>query len=139
MRSLRSLAAAPVFAFAVILSVGLGLGLNVTLLALVRGVLLRPLGVPDSDRLYSLYLSDAKRPRLGPFPYPIHTLLRESNSPASNVIGFVEFQEPVITDGSAELVTGEFITPNYFDSLRVDAVLGRAITPADDISGDSRR
>jgi predicted permease len=123
----------------VILSIGLGLGLNVTLLALVRGVLLRPLGVAESDRLYSLYLSDARRPRLGPFPYPVHTVLRESNGPVSNVVGFVEFQEPVIIDGSAELVTGEFITPNYFESLGVRAVLGRAITPSDDRSADSRR
>jgi predicted permease len=128
-----------VFALAVVLSIGLGLGLNVTLLAIVRGVLLRPLAVSESGRLFSIYLSDARRPRLGPFPYPVYDLLRQSSGPLSDVIGFVEFEEPVLIDGSAELVTGEFITPTYFDSLQVGTVLGRTITSSDDHSSDSRR
>jgi predicted permease len=133
------LQSAPVFALAVVLSIGVGLGLNVTLLAIVRGVLLRPLAVSEPERLFSIYLSDVRRPRPGPFPYPVYDILRQSSGPLSDVFGFVEFQEPVLINGFAEFVTGEFITPTYFDSLRVPAVFGRTIASSDDRSSDSRR
>src|SRR5689334_15087086 len=56
---LRSLARAPGFAIAVILTLGLGIGANTAIFSAVRGVLLRPLPHRDGDRLMYLKQSVA--------------------------------------------------------------------------------
>ena len=48
---LRSLARAPGFTVAVVLTLGLGIGANTAIFSAVRGVLLRPLPHQDGDRL----------------------------------------------------------------------------------------
>jgi len=55
----RFLAAHPGFAAVVILTLGLAIGVNSTLFSVVNGVLLRPLGYAEPDRLTGLWESNA--------------------------------------------------------------------------------
>jgi putative ABC transport system permease protein len=52
---MRTLTRTPGFAVTAILVMALGIGANVTMFTIVRGVLLRPLPYPDSDRLTMVY------------------------------------------------------------------------------------
>ena len=54
-RAFRSIWKAPLFSAAVIATLALAAGLSTTGLALVNGVLLRPLPFPDSDRIATLW------------------------------------------------------------------------------------
>ncbi|MBP7550355.1 MAG: hypothetical protein KA761_08740, partial [Gemmatimonadaceae bacterium] len=56
---LRSLARAPGFTVAVVLTLGLGIGANTAIFSAVRGVLLRPLPHQEGDRLVYLRQSVA--------------------------------------------------------------------------------
>ena len=54
-RALRSLAAAPAFTLAAILSLAIGIGANTAIFSIVDGLLLRPLPYQDSERLVILW------------------------------------------------------------------------------------
>jgi len=54
-RALRSLAAAPAFTLAAVLSLAIGIGANTAIFSIVDGLLLRPLPYSDADRLTILW------------------------------------------------------------------------------------
>src|SRR6478609_11382113 len=56
---LRSLARAPGFTIAVVLTLGLGIGANTAIFSVVRGVMLKPLPHHEGDRL--MYLRQSTR------------------------------------------------------------------------------
>jgi len=53
--TLRMLARAPGFVAVVVLTLAVGIGANTAIFSVVRGVLLRPLPFPDSDRIVRIY------------------------------------------------------------------------------------
>src|SRR5215831_296690 len=53
--TLRMLARAPVFVAVVVLTLAIGIGANTAIFSVVRGVLLRPLPFPGSDRIVRIY------------------------------------------------------------------------------------
>ncbi len=65
----RTLSRTPGFAVVAILITALGTGASVALFTVVRGVLLRPLPFPDSDRLLTLYERSTPAAGGGDFPH----------------------------------------------------------------------
>ena len=65
----RTLSRTPGFAVVAILITALGTGESVALFTVVRGILLRPLPFPDSDRLLTLYERSTPAAGGGDFPY----------------------------------------------------------------------
>src|SRR6202023_2001503 len=51
----RALWKAPGLSLAVVVTLGLGCGLNTAIFSVVYGILLRPLALPQPDRLYSVW------------------------------------------------------------------------------------
>ena len=58
----RSMRRSPSFSLVVILTLTLGIGVNTAIFSVVRGVLLKPLPYPDSERLVWLGKAQARRP-----------------------------------------------------------------------------
>ena len=58
--SIRTLARTPGFSIIAILVMALGIGSAVALFTVVHSVLLKPLPLPDADRLVRLYEADTK-------------------------------------------------------------------------------
>jgi len=132
---MRTLAKRPGFTIAAVLTLALGIGANTAVFSFVNALFLRPLDVPQPDRMVRLYGAPPKGDAFDTFSYPNYRDIRDRSqvftalaahqaTPVSIASGS---EEPQI--GNAELVTG-----NYFVVMGTQAAQGRAILPADDIS-----
>lgn len=66
----RQLLKRPLLTIAISLSLALGIGANSAVFSIVDAVLFRPIPVPNSARLVSLYTSDFSGPQYGGSSYP---------------------------------------------------------------------
>jgi putative ABC transport system permease protein len=129
--ALRVLRRMPGFSAAVILTVALGTGAATTIFAVVRGVVLRPLPFPDSERVVRLCETN---PSVGAWcgssPANVADWVRQV--PALESAG-VARSEPFIgvESGASYGVRGGIASPGFFRVLRVQPVQGRLFTEAD--------
>lgn len=122
----------PGFTVAAVLTLTLGIGVNTTIFSFVNALLLRPLPVPDSSRLISIYTSDFSGPPLGTSSYPDYLDFRDSTGSFSGIIAHSMQVMNLSTAGATERVQGHLVTENYFPVLGVTAVRGRMPSVADD-------
>jgi predicted permease len=136
--AVRTLRSAPIVTAVVILSFALGAGANTAIFSLVNGLILRNLPVEDPNRLVMLSgrLSGGDRPQ---FSYATFDQIRrhghafDGASAYSNCCSRATLAvggEPRARDHFFFFVSGDF-----FDMLGVRPVVGRLLTPADDVPG----
>jgi predicted permease len=117
------------YTLAVILCLALGIGANTTLFSLVSAVLFRPPVAAEPDRLVTVNRGRGLAP---PLSYPDFLILRERNDALA---GFAASQYVTLNFGDGgqnELVLGEAVSANYFDTLGVHPVAGRMFLPEED-------
>lgn len=137
--ALRTLARAPGFAAAAVLTLAIGVTGALSMLSLIDAVLLRPLPVQDEARLVVGWrgLPDAGA-RRWPLTGEDLDLVRSTSRLLTGVAG-VGYQGPAtmsLTDaGEAGYVRAARVTGEFFRVLGVAPVLGRALAPADDVAG----
>ncbi len=135
----RMLAKSPGFAGAAIVCLALGIGATSAIFSVVHAVLLRPLGYRQPDRLVRLYTE---------FPtFPNGGLRRFWTSPPeyyelSHELQSWESLDAWVTSGvnlagAADpiRVTSCSVTGGLFNMLGVAPMMGRLITPQDDVTG----
>ena len=133
--AVRTLARRPGFASIVVLTLALGIGATTAIFSVVHGVLLRPLDLPEPERLVALrnYPTDGNVEKVGPaLSYPDFAEFR-SRAPSFRELAAGRTAPATLTTPGAEpsrIVTG-IVTPNYFTALGLRPVLGRAFGPAD--------
>ncbi|HXD49280.1 MAG TPA: ABC transporter permease [Gemmatimonadaceae bacterium] len=136
-QTIRSLARAPLFTAAAVLTLGLGIGASSAAFTVVDDVLLRPLPYPDAGRLVvlrhsliGLGIPDAGQ-SLGTFYFyrhNSHTLAAvAAYSPAP-----VNLAGPAGGDADAERVNGASISANLLGTLGVAPARGRGFISADE-------
>src|SRR5262249_15628909 len=70
-------------------------------------------------------------------PYPTFEYVRDHNSVLSGIFAFsIPERLAIVIDRQAELVRGQVVSGGYYSILGVNPLLGRAITPRDDASGE---
>ena len=133
------------FTATVLATLALCIGGNVAMFTVVQSVLLRPLPVPDADRIVLLYSA-----------YPAATGAGEQTRGAASVPHYLErerelgdvFEELALYDnvgfsiggeGRAERVLGWRITPSFLRLAGVSPELGRAFADADGELGNERK
>ena len=129
--AVRMLVKNPGFALIAVMSLGLGIGANTAIFSMVNATLLRQLPVASPDRL--LYVYDGNPGAV--FSYPAYSELRDQNQAFDSLIAWGGISASLNSDEQtegADLVTGAIVTGNFFETLGVQAALGRVITPADD-------
>jgi predicted permease len=126
MYALRQLLRQPAFAAAAIGSLALGIGLNTTLFSVVNAVLLRDTSVVAPERLVEIYSGISKDfPQLTT-SYPDYLAVRDGATALEGVAANAYVRGILSTGDRGVLVTGEAVTPNYFDVLGVPVAVGRA-------------
>ena len=71
------------------------------------------------------------------FSYPVLEEMRKRTDAVQALIAFKDAPMAVTIDGHAEMMNGELISGNAFESLGVNPELGRTLTSADDVAPGS--
>ncbi|MBI3667792.1 MAG: ABC transporter permease [Acidobacteria bacterium] len=120
---LRMLRRSPAFTAVAVLSLALGIGANTAIFSIMDALLMRMLPVKNPEELVCLRTSVS---------FPAYKKLRDRNQSFSG-LAVIRFMETSITvNGEAEPAYGQMVTGNYYATLGVNAVLGRALSPEDD-------
>ncbi len=131
---LRMMARSPGFTLVAVLVLAIGIGANVAAFSVFDMVALRPLPVPDADRLVRLERKSTED-YTSEMSYPSFLFYREharSLSAAIAVLGI----PPMQIDQDMQGTSASFVTPNYFTELGTRALYGRMFDPsADAITG----
>ena len=121
------------FTIPVVSLLALGIGANTAIFSLMNAVLMRMLPVPEPNKLVLFAIDYSNGSSRYMIPQTIYRQIREKNSVLE---GFAAATFPPITlssDGIAGRVNGMLVSGSFFETLGVDAVLGRLLTPGDDL------
>jgi putative ABC transport system permease protein len=133
---LRSLARAPGFTVAVILTLGLGIGANTAIFSAVRGVLLRPLPHREGDHLMYLRQSVAAQGQTNiAFSVPEINDFREASRTLAQIAEYSPLTLSLLEDADASQIDVGLVTGNYLEVMGLRPIMGREFTAADDGAG----
>lgn len=132
----RALRRVPVFSSVVVLTFALGIGAATAIYSVVSHVLLQPLPYPAPEQLVQAWtrMPDAGIPQL-PFGHGEYLDYRAESRLMAEVGAYTE--QPVILTGAGEPAKLEAAstTASLWAVLGVEAALGRALQPGDDVPG----
>ncbi len=124
--ALRQLRHSPGFFSTVVFTLALGIGLNAAVFAVVDGVVLRPLGYHDADRIVGLqtrFLEEGRSiPRLGGDDY---TDLSRQVSGLEATAYYQGYSDGVEVAGSALYLPIAGVSPRFGEVMGVEPVAGR--------------
>jgi putative ABC transport system permease protein len=129
--SARALLRQPGFSLIALATLSIAIGANTALFGVINGVLLRPLPYPDSSRLVMLAVS-AGQQEVGNTNFATVTDWRQRNSSFEEVAAVSSWSRTLTGQGDAEMINGLRVSANYFRTLGVSPLLGRAFEVAED-------
>src|SRR5271165_1074903 len=119
----------PGFAITAVLILALGIAANIIVFGVVDALILRPLDVPDADRVMTLAHRDQTYPI---FSWPEVRDVRDENAVFSAVAAFVPQTLGLEANGVTRPTWGYEVSGQYFEVAAVQPLLGRLLGPADD-------
>jgi predicted permease len=151
---LRQLQRNPLLAFVAITSLALGIGANTAIFTAAKRVLFDTLPVASPHHLRLLtWVSGREQPvppvwgDVGPnatggltgngFSYPVLEEMRKRTDAVQGLIAFKDAPMTLTSDGHSEMINGELISGNGFQSLGVEAEMGRTLAAIDDLAPGS--
>jgi predicted permease len=133
-RSLRTLVKRPAFFATAVLTLALGIGANTALFSVVDAVLLRQLPFRNADRTF--WITQVRPQRSdAPFSLPDFLDYRDHTDSLDSVSAVGPWSANLTGRGDAEQLIGTRVSANLFETLGVDAALGRTLEPEDDQPG----
>jgi putative ABC transport system permease protein len=136
-QSLRMFAQSPAFTLAAVAALTLGIGVNTAIFSVVNAVLLRPLSIPDPDRMVMFVSTSPEGQGIGASPAKFQHF-RQQTSVVQDVAAF---REGIVnfTGGSfPEQLKSDIVSADYFRLFGVSTVLGRTFTAEEDRPGGPR-
>jgi predicted permease len=124
-----------------VLSLALGMGANAAIFSIYERMLLRPLPVPEPERLVNLL---SPGPKMGSqssgnpggvdaiWSYPMFRDLERSELPFTGLAAEVGFGANLAYRGDTVSARGALVSGGYFPTLGLRPALGRLFGPADD-------
>lgn len=138
---LRMLCKSPGFTAIAVLTLALGIGANTGIFTILREVLLQSLPVPHPEELALLYSPGPRQGHVSSdeegtdgaesFSYPMYLNLRDRNQVFAGLAAKDSAGVNLTFHGYTERTQADLVTGNYFQTLGVNAVVGRAFEPAD--------
>ena len=133
----RQLRQRPAFSIVVVLVLALGIGANTAIFNLVYAVLLRPLPVNNPQELVLLtpegFYPGGSMRSYSSHSYPMYEFLKEHNEVFSGLLCRCQFDANVGLQGQTHRIKAEMVSGDYFSTLGIRSVLGRLITPDDNV------
>jgi len=126
--ALRSVRRQPGFAAVVMLTIAVGTGATTAVFGVVHGVLLRPLPWSASERVFYLW-EGSPDGALGWVSGPNYTDWRDNLRTFDTVAALTTGGFNATGPSGAERISGMEVTPEFFDALSMEFVVGRAIRP----------
>jgi len=141
--ALRALRSAPGFSLVALLTLALGIGANTAIFSVVRGVLLRPLPFPASERVVRIWqASRSANEARSQVSEPDFKDWAVASTRFASMGGYWYAPGASGADltgvGNPERIEGAYITPGFFETLGAPAMLGRTIRPAEAVVGNDR-
>jgi predicted permease len=144
----RMLIKSPGFAAVAVLTLALGIGANTAIFTLINAVLLKSLPVHKPEELFVFGEGENIGISLGSpggsldlVSYPLYEKFRDQSQAFTGLCAFQSFQSTlsVRLDGPGgnalpEQAHGKVVSGNYFSVLGVNALIGRTLTPEDDVT-----
>lgn len=130
----RTLARAPGFSLAVVLTFAIGIGANSAVFSALDAVLLKPLSFPDSERLVRL-TETRDRPGVGVGSVRARDWDRESST-FEAISAYATFDASDTTAGVPERVRAAGVAPRFLKVWGVSPALGRDFSEAEYRSGE---
>ncbi len=151
---LRQLRRNPILACVAIVSLSLGIGANTAIFTAAKRVLFDTLPVASPRQLRILTWVSGREQPVPPvwgdvapndaggltgngFSYLVLEEMRKRTGAVQAVIAFKDAAMTATIDGHPEMINGEMISGNAFQSLGVKAELGRTLQPVDDLAPGS--
>jgi predicted permease len=133
---LRGIARNPAFSAIVIVTLALGIGANTAIFSVVHGVLMRPLPYKAPERVVILHQA---APKIGEdsfgFSVPDFTDFREKTRAFAALSEYHSMWFILLGRPEPERVQTGVVSDNFFDTLGVKPLLGRAFLPGEDKQG----
>jgi predicted permease len=123
----RMMARSPGFTLMAVMVLAIGIGVNVAAFSVFDMVALRPLPVPDAQRLVRL---ERRSPNDygSEISYPSFEFYRDNARTLSAVMAVLGIP-PMQIDDDIQGTSASFVTPNYFTQLGTQAAFGRMFDP----------
>jgi predicted permease len=135
---LRMLRKNPGFTAVAVLTLALGVGANTAIFTVINAVLLRTLAVQHPEQLVAV--GDPTRvhswsngtPGANSFSYPLYREVRDQNEVFSSLLATSRLDNArVVIDKGTEDLHGRMVSENYFETLGVEALIGRTFSSED--------
>jgi len=139
--ALRTLFKTPFVTIVAIVSLALGIGANAAIFSLFNQLLLRPLPVPEADRLVNLAVPGPKPGGSScgqaggcdeVFSYPMFRDLEKVQTVFTALGAHVNFGANLSARGQTQNGEGLLVSGGYFQALGVKPAIGRLLGPEDD-------
>ena len=133
----RRVRANPGFTLLSLLTLAVVVGANVAIFAIVNAVLLRPLPLPDSERLVALRHAAPGLAQLDELPVSdaLHFLYADESRTLESVAAYRDEQVSFTGPENPQRVEASSVTASFFDVLRTPPRLGRSFTAEEDRPG----
>ncbi len=134
--SLRALMRRPGFTVIAVSMLALGIGANTLIFSVVHGVLLRPLPYDNSDRIGILWHTFGDGAQDLPAVHVLDVLDYRDRSELFEDFTVATGREWILgEDDAPEVVDAGFVEAGFFEFFGATPLLGRTITPEDDVPG----
>jgi predicted permease len=137
--ALRNIATKPLFYAVVILTLALGIGANAAIFTVVNGVLLQPLPYPHPERLMMVWTHN---PRQGfdkdVGTYPNFEDWRRASQSFGRMSGYFGASVTLTGSGEPAQIRGARVTHEFFETMGVVPLQGRAFSSANGQAGGER-
>ena len=131
----RQLLKNPGFTAVAVLTLGLGIGANTAIFSVVNGVLLRPLPIPEPDRVVHAWES-WRGEGTAPVAWPKFIEWKQQSQSFEAISACNWGQSFVLaTSDKPELIAGRAVSCDFFSVLKVQPLKGRSFLPEEEKSG----
>src|SRR5262245_36186438 len=134
--ALRTLLKNPAFSLVAVVTLALAIGVNTTIFGLVQAVLLRPLDIPEGDRIVMVYETNLAKGWDRFSAAPANYLDWKAQVRAFEQMAAVQAGNFNLTGGDQpERVRGARASADLIPMMRIPPLMGRSFTAEEDSAG----